>query len=251
MIKRKLTLEDRINRLEKMLKNEAVNGADVIFKNKLWTVYRVTTYQAARSLGSGTVWGISGKLDRDFYQENGVNNGEGFYNWQVKKLDGGFYFYIKNRDNVKFCLARKPNGTIAWIQAEDGTLIKPNDIMLADADFPSVVGVFVPKDSPESAKDTKAFISAIAKGDKATVARLIEKGVDLERPDIDKAIPLTTAIFYNQYEIARMLLEAGVDPNGPSAKNAMFQAVAHQKYNKDSRYVDLLVEYGCTLPQRM
>jgi hypothetical protein len=47
-----------------------------------------------------------------------------------------------------------------------------------------------------------------------------------------------------------MLLDAGADPNDPAAgKRAMSAAVSELKINKDSKYVDLLVEYGSTQPQ--
>ena len=252
---RKLTLEQRVSRLERLIKNEAesVNDAEIVFKDKLWEVYRVTSYNAAKQLGRGTDWGIAGKWDSDSYQTNGVWDGKEFYDKLVKKLDGGFYFYIKKRGRVKYCLGRRPNGTISWIEDNDCNTVKPKDILLVEPEFPSIDGVFVPKTPNKKAQTATALVNAVAKGKVSEVASLLAQGANPNEPDKSSqypAYPLAVAIFNKQYEIAKMLLDAGADPNDPAAgKRAMSAAVGELKIKKDSKYVDLLVEYGSTQPQ--
>ena len=250
MIKR--TLEQRIARLERLLKNEAasVDGATLIYNDNIWDVYRITSYSAAVFLGRGTEWGISGKWDDDSYQANRVEDGEEYYDKLARKLDGGFYFYIKKGSKIKYCLARKPNGTAAWIIDDENDDIKPKDILIDEPDFPSIEGVFVPKAPRKKAQTAASFIKAIADGDASKVSKLLSQGADPNEPDRYGAYPLITAIYNGHYEIAKMLLEAGADPNHPIAgKRAMSQAVGELKMRKDGRFVDLLVEYGSTQPQ--
>jgi hypothetical protein len=247
--------DEEYESVKRLLKNEAesVNGAKIIFKNKLWDVYRVTSYDAAKQLGRGTDWGITGKWDSDSYQTNGVWNGKEFYDKLVKKLDGGFYFYIKKSGGVKYCIGRRPNGTISLIEDNDCNTIKPKDILLVEPEFPSIDGVFVPKIPNKKVQTATALVNAIAEGKVSEVASLLAQGANPNEPDKSErypAYPLAVAIFNKQYEIAKMLLDAGADPNDPAAgKRAMSAAVGELKINKDSKYVDLLVEYGSTQPQ--
>jgi hypothetical protein len=254
MIKKKTTLEQRINRLELAfrLKNEAAApaGAESVYQDDLWDVYRVTTYAAAKQLGRGTDWGIAGKWDKDSYATNGVWSGEEFFNKQMQRFSGGIYIYVKKKSKDKYYALCKPNGSVAVIGDNDEYSIKPGNILLEEPDFPSIEGVFVPKKPSKKAQGTAALINAIAKGDKAKVAEFIAQGVDLNKPDQNKAYPLVVAISNKQYEIAKMLLEAGADPNSdPAGRRAMSAAVGEKKVNRDARFVDLLVEYRSTLPQ--
>lgn len=248
-------LEQRIVKLERALKNEAesIEGASIIYQDDLWDVYRVTSYDAARQLGRGTDWGISGQWDEDSYRTNGVWSGKEFYDKLVKKLDGGFYFYIKKQGRLKYCLGRKPNGTVSWIEDDEETDIKPKDILLVEPDFPSIEKVFVPKAPSKKVQTATALVKAAAKGKASEVSRLLAQGANPNEPDTSgqyPVYPLVTAIFNRQYEIAKMLLDAGADPNDPEAgKRAMSVAVGELKVRNDSKYVDLLLEYGSTQPQ--
>ena len=246
MIK-KLTLEQRLTQLERIIKEAAVTNATPIYQDRKWKVYRVTDYTTAKTLGRGTDWGISGKWDSDTYRINGVWSGEEYFDKIVSKMDGGLYFYI--RSGAKYCLAVRANGKPAWIMDDEGSDVKPKDILLVEKDFPSIEGVFVPKAPAAKAVNATALVNAAAKGDTAKVTKLLAKGADPDGPDKDGATPLMVAFAQGQYEVAKVLLDAGVDPNGKSAKRAMGSAVGRQKIKHDSRFVDLLVEYGSTLPQ--
>lgn len=247
----KLSLEQRVIRLEntfkRMVKLEAAGDAEVIYKDNLWTVYRVTSYDTAKKLGRGTVWGIAGKWGKDEYNDSGYENGEEFYNRSVSDLDGGFYFYIKNKGGVKICLARKPNGRVAWIEDDEGTDIKQKDILLEEPEFPSIEGVFAPKRPSNKAKSSTALINAVFKGDAAKVADMIAHGADIESAT-SNGTPLYVAVANNKVDIVKMLLEAGADPDNDGGKGSFFIPMASAKFNakvtRNNKIVDLLREYG-------
>ena len=251
---KRLSLEQRINRLELALrlKNEAAApaGAEYVYQDNLWDVYKVTTYAAAKQLGRGTDWGIAGKWDRDTYSYNGFSNGEEYFNKQMQRFSGGIYIYVKKKSKDKYYVLCKPNGSVADISDNNDDSIKPSNILLEEPDFPSIEGVFVPKQPSKKAQGSAALINAIADGKADRVSDLIAQGIDLNKPDQNKNYPLVVAISYKQYEIAKMLLEAGADPNNnPAGRRAMSSAVGEKKVNGDDRFVDLLVEYGSTQPQ--
>ena len=113
-------------------------GAELIYQNDLWKVYRITTYKAAQLYGSGTTWCITGRYGG--HEERG----EYYFNSYIEnnKLDGGYYFYIKNDGKTKYCLLRKENGEIHSIwNAEDSSLNLEN-ILTVEPDFPSVPGIY-------------------------------------------------------------------------------------------------------------
>ena len=69
-------------------KEKRLEGAELVFNDKGWKTYFVTTYPAARQLGSGTTWCITGR-----YQ--GVESkGKHYFDQYIKtyKLNGGYYF---------------------------------------------------------------------------------------------------------------------------------------------------------------
>ena len=114
-----------------MVKQNKIEGAEEIYNKDGWTVYRITTYKAAQKYGSGTKWCITGRYDG---QEE---KGEYYFDKYIREqnLDGGYYFYIHNSDQDKFCVLRKKNGEInsIWNAAD-----KEIDASELPKDFPSV-----------------------------------------------------------------------------------------------------------------
>jgi len=86
---------------------------------------------------------------------------------------------------------------------------------------------------------------AIYGGHESTVRLLVERGADLEAvstSEIAQVRPLGTAAFVRSVPLARILLEAGADPNAtnPREGTAMDSALE----NGDEEFVRLLREFG-------
>ena len=117
------------------------DGAKLIYKDDLWKVYRITTYEAAQLYGSHTRWCISGRYE--CYEERGE---EYFYGYiKNNDLDGGYYFYIKNDGITKYCLLRKENGAVQSIWDASDDELNASDILDIEEDFPAIEGVFIPQ----------------------------------------------------------------------------------------------------------
>ena len=56
------------------------------------------------------------------------------------------------------------------------------------------------------------------------------------------------------YDIAKLLLDAGADPDGTGGRSKMYapmlSAVDHKKFRKDDRFVKLLKKYGSKLDSK-
>lgn len=249
---KRLTLEQRIERLERLINEAAIDGAELIHKDDDWKVYKVTAYPAAKKFSRGTDWGYSGNWDEDSYRTNGVWSGEELFNKDLNNsADGAMYFYISK--GGKYCLIRK-GGNKVVISDEDYNLVDPKKIFSVEANFPAIEGVFVPKDLGSKEKLVVQLYNAIYKNNIEAVKKLIDKGVDLEKPHPTEkgGTPLKAAIFNKCYNIAKLLLDAGANPDGTGGGNPKFYspmsaAAGAMFVNKDSRYVDLLKKYGSKL----
>ena len=86
---------------------------------------------------------------------------------------------------------------------------------------------------------------AIFGGHKSTVRLLVEHGADLEAVStgsIAQVRPLGTAAFVRSVPLARILLEAGADPDGANPQGATPMDTAHA--NGDEKLAALLREFG-------
>lgn len=82
-------------------RKEDKKGAEKLYEDDNWKVYRITTYPAAQLYGKGTKWCITGR-----YPGN-RGAGESFFNQYIRNsnLDGGYYFYINKKDpHEKYCV---------------------------------------------------------------------------------------------------------------------------------------------------
>ena len=122
-------------------RNKKSDGAKLIYKDDLWKVYRITTYEAAQLYGSHTRWCISGRY------EGHEERGEEYFYGYIKNndLDGGYYFYIKNDGMTKYCLLRKENGAVQSIWDASDDELNASDILDIEEDFPAIEGVFIPQ----------------------------------------------------------------------------------------------------------
>lgn len=127
------------------------SGANLIYSDNNWNVYRITTYDAAMIYGAGTKWCISGHY------------GEGEYNFnkyiERYNLDNGYYFYLsKNDPNEKYCILQNKNGDIVSIwDVKDFNIGSAKDNI--EAELPDVAGVNLKKYS------LSGFINSIKRKD--------------------------------------------------------------------------------------
>lgn len=97
----------------KQAKQDLVNGADLVYSDDFWKIYHVHTYEAAKKLGSGTTWCITGR----YPTSSGDVNGAHWFNQYIHDHNLDDYYImlnITNRDSatgdyVKYCLGRKKN----------------------------------------------------------------------------------------------------------------------------------------------
>ena len=179
------------------------DGAELIYHDDMWKVYRITTYPAARLYGSGTRWCITGRY------EGHEERGEEYFNDYIEEnnLDGGYYFYIKNDGKTKFCLLREADGEInsIWNAADES--FNEDDILLEEPDFPSVPGVFTP---PTIENTISLFSNNIA-----LVKAALERGDDINKPCTDKSkkyfgfTPLEWHYINKDVRTANLLLDHG------------------------------------------
>lgn len=87
-------------------KEERIDGATKILDEAGWKVYKVTKYEAAKQLGTGTTWCICGKY------HGAEERGKYYFDSYIKdyNLDGGYYFIFdtlatdpKSNDYLKYC----------------------------------------------------------------------------------------------------------------------------------------------------
>ena len=86
---------------------------------------------------------------------------------------------------------------------------------------------------------------AIFGGHESTVRLLVERGADLEAVSTSSTAqvrPLGTAAFVRSVPLARILLEAGADPNGANPHGATPMDTA--RANGDEEFAALLREFG-------
>jgi len=157
---------DSIKSNRDLRKNDK-DGANLIYQDDLWKVYRITTYPAARLYGSGTKWCITGRYGMD--DDPG---GPDFFRDYIEDedLDGGYYFYIKNDGKTKYCLLRQTDGEIHSIWNAIDNDIDPDDILHEEPDFPGIRGLFVPppiKDNYSGlfSRKLQPVLTAIKNGD--------------------------------------------------------------------------------------
>ena len=90
-------------RNKKAAKQREKDGARLIYSDKDWKVYEITTYEASVKYGANTKWCISGSKR----WSNG-ENGRGYWNDYTSK-GVKFYFFIGK--DTKYAIAIYPNGT--------------------------------------------------------------------------------------------------------------------------------------------
>lgn len=100
---------------------------------------------------------------------------------------------------------------------------------------------------PAEADDFEAFMDAILKGDHDRVVRLIDR-VDVNRSLRYGSLPLTYAADFGHYDIAKLLLDKGADPNGREYRQRTALHNACLQGHMD--IIRLLIEHGAEVNSR-
>lgn len=139
------------------LKAKAKEGADLIYSDGKWDVYKVKTYDAAKYYGRGTKWCITGRYDGD------EEKGQYYFDLYIKNrnLDGGYYFYIA-ADGDKYCVLREKDGTINSIWMANDRRTTSAKIRKNRPDFPSVPNVLEFNEASDDERES-IIIKAVKK----------------------------------------------------------------------------------------
>lgn len=183
-------------------RSKKLDGAELIYSDDMWKVYRITTYEAAQLYGSGTTWCITGRYGGA--EERGAQYFDDYI--YDNDLDGGYYFYIKNDGKTKFCLLRREDGSIHSIWDETDERIDADDILVIDSDFPSVSGIFVPPPVSEH---------SLFRNNKKIVSKAIKDGADVNGKCTDMTSeyygykPIDWHMAHNNVSLVELLLSHG------------------------------------------
>lgn len=207
------------------LKAKAKEGADLIYSDSKWDVYKVKTYDASKYYGKGTKWCISGNY------EGHASRGEFYFNDYInrKNLDGGYYFYIsKSNPNEKYCLLQGRDGKplSIWNAADNELEIKYD---IEDLELPKVKGI--------NLHDYRidAFINLIGNEDIEGIKEFLkncDRDIDLNGRDTVGDTAIVVATETGNIQIVKTLLEAGLDPNVQSSTGytALLVAMLDDEY---------------------
>lgn len=99
-------------RNSKESKMKAKEGAELLYSDKDWKVYKIDTYEASEKYGKGTKWCISGSKR----WANG-QNGERFFKDYHDEHEIDFYFFIGKDD--KYAIALYPNNIVEIFNSAD------------------------------------------------------------------------------------------------------------------------------------
>lgn len=192
-------------------KSAKAEGAEKLYEDSDWVVYRITTYPAAQLYGKGTKWCIAG-----MYPGHEGRGQEYFDDYiEDNNLDGGYYFYIsKKNPSEKYCVLQTKDKEIHSIwDAEDenqGVSLEdlPDDVIL-----PEVKGINIKPYSIETlcrAMSTYFYPSDV-------LYRMIDS---MSTEDLNQYYRKETPIFYainsprkDCFTIINKLLDKGVNVN--------------------------------------
>ena len=219
------------NRAKKQ--QDKVEGADKLYEDSDWIVYRITTYPAAQLYGSNTKWCITGRYPG--YE----GRGEEYFDDYIRdnNLDGGYYFYISKKDpSEKYCVLQRKNKTINSIWDSSDTF-RGSSYDVLGIDLPEVKEVNLPKYSLDG------FFSVIEKGNIDKVKKYLDHGYDLNIKNDSGETPLHLASEKGYKEIVELLLKKGADPNIKNVYAGLSPLyLASVEGHKD--IVELLLKYG-------
>ena len=212
-----------------------VDGADKLYEDSDWVVYRITTYPAAQLYGSNTKWCITGR----FPEHEG--RGETYFNDYIRdnNLDGGYYFYLSKKDpSEKYCVLQRKDKAIHSIWDARDTL-RGSSYDELGVDLPEVKEINLSKYTIDG------FIKEIRKNKVDKVKEYIDNGLDLNSKGAYGKTPLYWASFGGHKDIVELLLSNGADPDIKDEYDITPLYLASRNGRKD--IVELLLKHGADL----
>lgn len=195
LIRRVELLESKLSIHKQHIYETGVNGATKLYEDSNWTVYRITTPEAAQHYGKRASWDITA----------GKRSGQ-IFNDKIRNLnlDGGYYFYIaKNNPKQQYCVLQTKDGKINRIYDATGDLVD-----FLDVDLP-----VVPEVNLNGITDDDRLIKAVMNNDVTAAKELLRSGAD-PNAVLRTGHPLICVAAADlNYPMVRLLLKAGADPN--------------------------------------
>lgn len=188
-------------------KSDKTEGAEKLYEDSDWVVYKITSYPAAQLYGKGTKWCITGRYPG--HEDRGQKYFDDYI--EDNNLDGGYYFYLNKKDPYeKYCVLQTEDHKIHSIWDAGDT---NKGSIMGDLDLPEIPEVTLKKSLGDM------LLAAVKKNDYTKVKELLEDGVDPNLIDTDGNSILHHAS-YNSYEkIVKLLLKYGADPNIKNINN--------------------------------
>lgn len=211
LLRRVEFLEAKLNVCRRAVYEASVDGATKLYEDSDWTVYRITTPEAARAIGKRASWDITaGRKSGQIFNDTIKN-----YN-----LDGGFYFYIsKNNPEEQYCVLQTKGRKIKYIYD-----VKGDHVDFLDADLP-----VVPEVNLSGITDNDRLIKAAMDDDAAAAKKLLSSGAD-PNAVLRSGHPLICVAAGDlNYPMVKLLLKFGADPNMYDKVNGVtpIQAALH------------------------
>lgn len=94
---------------------QARQGAEKVYSDDNWTVFKITSYEASKQYGKDTKWCITGSKEAN---TNGLG-GEYWWNNYTNDMHVQFYFYFDKKNNTKYAVAVYPTGEPEVFNATD------------------------------------------------------------------------------------------------------------------------------------
>ena len=250
-------------------KRDKTDGAEKLYEDSDWIVYKITTYPAAQLYGKGTKWCITGRYPG--HEERGQEYFDSYI--EDNNLDGGYYFYLNKKDpSEKYCVLQTEDKDIhsVW-NAEDTHIgssyddidvelpeisevnlhksieslmeaIENNDLEWVEDELESITFLNYRDDDGDSPLSLATTTDNI---DIDIVKALVNKGADVNYTDDKGNSPLVYSVIEGNKEVVDYLLEHGADPNFKDNKGNTPLSIACIADNKDI-FVSLL-EHGANM----
>ena len=228
-------------------KSDKTEGAEKLYEDSDWIVYKITTYPAAQLYGKGTKWCITGRYPG--HEERGQEYFDSYI--EDNNLDGGYYFYLNKKDpSEKYCILQTKDKNIhsIWDASDTNkgrskyTLdielpdVKEVNLQAEDLDYSLDKAIqeddfdWIKKKIKDGTIDINKSLNvygdtllnqytlAYSENDFDSfyfdfICWLLDNGADINNRGVNKWSPLYTAVRSGDVDLCTLLLKNGADPN--------------------------------------